>query len=297
MEKPSATVRSSQDKKVLRMVIPKGRIFNNVACLLRNCGISLETNAGYYIPNIGDKELEAKIMKPQNIPQLVELGSHDIGFTGRDWIIETGTEVKEILDLKFDPVTIVAAIPEKMSLSQLKSRRIIVATEYERIARRFLEKEGYDYFIIQTYGASEAFPPQDADMVIDNMATGQTLKDHKLKVIARIMDSSTCLITNYQAFRDSWKKEKIETLLMLFNSVLNARQRVMLEMNVPSERLEEIVRILPCMRAPTVAPLFKDTGFAVKVAVKKEEVPALIPVLKKLGATDILEYSLRKVIV
>lgn len=297
MEKTSEIFKLNRNKKVLRMVIPKGRIFNNVACLLRNCGIGLEVNSGHYIPNINDKELEAKIMKPQNIPQLVELGSHDIGFTGKDWVMESGAKVKELLDLRFDPVTIVAAVPEEMNISQLRSRRIIVATEYENIARNFLNKKAYNYFLIRTYGASEAFPPQDADMVIDNMATGQTLKDHNLKVIDRIMNSSTCLIANPQALNKPWKKEKIEALLMLFNSVLNARQRVMLEMNVPPERMEEIVRILPCMRAPTVAPLYKDTGYAVKVAVKKEEVSALIPVLKKLGATDILEYSLRKVII
>ena len=139
-------------------------------------------------------------------------------------------------------------------------------------------------------------PPQDADMIIDNTATGQTLKDHNLKVIAKIMHSSTRFIANKKALNNSWKREKTEELKMLFTAVLNARDRVMLEMNVPLDKLEEVVRFLPCMRAPTVSPLYKDMGYAVKVAVRKKETIKLIPLLKKIGATDILEYEFKKVI-
>ncbi len=281
----------------IKMVIPKGRIFNSVAKLLDDSGIMLETNDRLYIPHIGDSEIEAKIMKPQNITQLIELGAHDIGFIGYDWIIESGSRVVEIMDLKLDPVKVVAAVPSNLSKSDLRKRKIIVASEYENISREFLKRENYNYMLIRTYGATEAFPPQDADMIIDNTATGQTLKDHNLKIIDKIIDSSTRFVANKDALKDNWKREKIEELKMLFTAVINARDRVMLEMNVPPDKLEEVVRILPCMRAPTVSTLYKEMGYAVKVAVKKKETVKLIPRLKKMGATDILEYEFKKVVI
>ena len=282
--------------KTIRMVIPKGRIFNKVAKLLNDASIMLEANDRYYIPHIGDSEIEAKIMKPQNIAQLIELGSHDIGFTGHDWIVETESKVEEVMNLRFDPVKIVAAVPMDMKKTHLRNNNIIVASEYEKIAEHYLSQEKYKYFLIRTFGATEAYPPQDADMIIDNIATGQTLKDHGLKIIAEIMTSSTRFIANKDILKDAWKREKIEELKMLFEAVLNAKVRVMLEMNVPRQKLEEVVRILPCMRAPTVSPLYMEQGYAVKVAVKKEETVKLIPRLKKLGASDILEYDFKKVV-
>lgn len=281
----------------ITMVIPKGRIFQKVAGLLNDASLGFETNDRQYVPHIGDPEIEAKIMKPQNIAQLIELGSHDIGFTGYDWIVETGAAVVELMDLKFDPVKIVSAVPETMIDCGLRKKKLIVATEYETIAIRYLQEKKVDYFLIRTFGATEAYPPQDADMIIDNIATGRTLEEHKLKIVDEIMASSTRFIANAGAMQDSGKREKIEELIMLFQAVLNARERIMLEMNVPSEKLDEIVRILPCMRAPTVAPLFEGQGYAVKSAVKKEETVKLIPQLKKLGATDILEYEFKKVII
>lgn len=281
---------------MLKLVIPKGHIFQNVTELLDEAGISLSINGRNYIPYISDPEIEAKIMKPQNIGQLVELGAHDAGFTGLDWIEETGSQVEETMRLGFDAVKIVAAVPEGVSVLSLETKKVIVATEYVRIASRYLQKKGYDYFLIRTHGATEAYPPQDADMIIDNVASGKTLQDHNLKIVDEIMDSSTCFIANREAVRDKWKRTKIDELEMLFKAVLNARDRVMLEMNVSGSRLEEIVRTLPCMRAPTVSPLYREEGFAVKAAVPKKDIVKLIPRLKKLGATDILEYDFTKVI-
>jgi len=280
----------------ITMVIPKGRIFQKVAGLLNDASLGFETNDRQYIPHIGDPEISAKIMKPQNIAQLIELGSHDVGFTGYDWIVESGAKVVQVMDLKFDPVRIVSAVPETMSEGGLKKKKLIVATEYERIATRYLKERNYDYFLIRTFGATEAYPPQDADMIIDNIATGRTLKEHKLKVVHEIMDSSTRFIANAKAMQDKEKKEKIEELAMLFQAVLVGKDRVMIEMNVPADKLDEIVSILPCMRAPTVAPLFEGQGYAVKSAVKREDTVKLIPLLKKYGASDILEYEFKKVI-
>jgi ATP phosphoribosyltransferase len=280
----------------LKMVIPKGRMFNKLSELLQDAGIHIHTNDRSYIPYVSDLDIEAKIMKAQNIAKLVELGAHDIGFTGYDWVIESEADVEEILDLRLDPVTIVAAIPACYELEKLRRDRIMVASEYQRIATRYLREEGLDYHLIRTFGATEAYPPEDADMIIDNTSTGRTLKEHKLKVIAEIMTSSTRLIANKQSLTDHWKKSKIESLKMLFTAVMNARGRVMLEMNVAAENLEEVVNILPCMRAPTVSPLYLNQGFAVKVAVPREDTVKLIPRLKELGVTDILDYEFKKVV-
>lgn len=280
----------------IKMVIPKGRIFNNVIKLLNDAGFGIDVDERSYIPRVDDPEIEAKIMKPQNIPRLLELGSHDIGFTGHDWVIETRANIIELMDLEFDPVKIIAAIPEAMVQTNLGQRKLVVASEYEEIARNYLDEKRYQYILLRTFGATEVFPPDDADMIIDNVSTGRTLKEHNLIVIDTILESSTRFYANKQALNDPWKREKIEEMKMIFQAVLDARQRVMLEMNVPKDKLEEIVKFLPCMRSPTVAPLYGEQGYAVKVAVKKREVIKLIPLLKKYGATDILEYDFRKVV-
>ena len=280
----------------LRMVLPKGRIQAGVVRLFHDAGILIDIDDRIYTPRISDPELSAKLMKPQNIPQLVELGSHDVGFTGYDWVVETRADVVELLDLGLDPVRIVSAIPESMDPEELYRRRIVVATEYIEIARRYLDRKGFRYVLVRTYGATEVFPPDDADLIVDNTSTGRTLQEHHLKVLDVILVSSTRWIANRAALDDPWKREKIEQLRVLFQAVLNARDRVMLEMNVPADKLEEVARILPCMRAPTISPLYGENAYAVKAAVPRTEVPRLIPLLKKLGATDILEYEFRKVI-
>jgi len=279
----------------LRMVIPKGRIHDKVVELLAEAGIRLQRGERLYRPQTNDPDIEVKIMKPQNIADLIQLGRHDVGFTGFDWITETRAEVDEIMDLGFDPVRIIAAVPRESLDQDLHGRRIVVVSEYENIARGYLDRERYDYVFLRTYGASEAFPPDDADMIIDNTETGQTIEEHNLAPIAQILESSTRFIANRRSMEDPWKKDKVEKIRMLLAAVLDARDRVMLEMNVPKDRLEDIVKVLPCMRSPTVAPLFGDQGYAVKIAVRKNETARLIPFLKKIGATDILEYELKKV--
>lgn len=283
--------------KKLRILLPKGRLFKNINKLFLEAGFKIKTNGRLYIPQINDPELEAKIIKPQNIPQIIEIGSHDIGFTGYDWIIESETDVEKIMNLEFDPVKIVSASPCRISKKQLQEKKIVVASEYEKISRAYLKKNNFNYIFVRTFGATEVFPPDDADMIIDNSSTGTTLKEHNLKIIDTILSSSTCFIANKKAIKDEWKREKINELKMLFKSVLDARNRVMLEMNIPNGKLDFMIKELPCMRAPTISPLHDEQGYAVKVAVKKTEATRLIPKLKKMGATDILEFNIKKVVI
>ncbi len=281
---------------VLKIVIPKGRMFAQISSLFSDADIKVEVHDRHYIPRIGDPEIEAKILKPQNIATLIEMGAHDAGFTGRDWVVESGAEVEEVMDLELDPVRIVSAVPQCVVLEEMLKRRILVASEYAGIASRYLESKGCAYRLLRTFGATEVYPPDDADMIVENVSTGYTLKRHKLKIADEIMRSSTRFIANRKGMEDPWKREKIEELKMLFSAVLNARSRVMIEMNVVQEKLESLVSILPCMRVPTVSKLYGDQGYAIKVAVPRSRTVKLIPQLKKIGATDILEYEFKKVI-
>jgi ATP phosphoribosyltransferase len=280
----------------LKIVIPKGRLNKKVVGILNEAGLGIETDERQYIPRVEVQDIEAKIMKPQNIPQLVEVGSHDVGFTGHDWVKETGADILEVMDLGFNPVSIVAATPEWLSEQDLLSRRIKVASEYERIAKEFLAEKRFDYYFIRTFGATEVFPPDDADIIIDNMSSGRTLAEHKLRVIERVMVSTTRMIVNKQAWENKQKRARIEELKMLIQAVMDAGERVMIEMNVGVDKLDAMVTKLPCMRAPTVSALYADEGYAVKIAVKKSDTCTLIPRLKMMGATDILEYDIRKVV-
>jgi len=280
----------------LRLLVPKGRIFDKVSGLLTEAGFPVALAERTYRPSMGADWIDAKIMKPQNVGELLELGSHDAGFTGIDWINESGADVAEVMDLGFDKVKIVAAVPQESSEADLRSKKPVVATEYVNLAKAWLGKSGYQYRILRTYGATEVFPPDDADMIIDNTSSGQTLKDNGLRIIGTILESSTRFVASHTALADPEKRNRIEELAMLFRAVLDGRDRVMLEMNIPKDRFESVVNGLPAMRSPTVAPLFGEGGYAVKIAVKKHEVPDMIPRLKKLGAVDIVEYDLRKVV-
>ncbi|MCL2831606.1 MAG: ATP phosphoribosyltransferase [Treponema sp.] len=280
----------------LRILIPKGHIYDNVSMLFAEAGFPLRLSDRTYRPVIGSDWLDAKIMKPQNVGELLELGSHDAGFTGLDWIRESNADVEEIMDLGFDRVRIVAAIPSGCDEGRLKSKKIVAATEYVNLAQKWLAESGYNFRLLRTYGATEVFPPDDADMIIDNTSSGQTLKDNGLKIISCLLESSTHFVASREAMANPQKRGRIEELAMLFRAVLDGRDRVMLEMNVAEDNFNALVTGLPSMRSPTVSPLCGDDGFAIKIAVKKNEVPVLIPRLKKLGATDIVEYDLRKVV-
>ena len=279
----------------LRILIPKGRIYDNVSRLFLEAGFPISLADRTYRPAMGAPWLDAKIMKPQNVGELLELGSHDAGFTGIDWIKESSADIEEVLDLGFDKVRIVAAVPQDYDEAKLKSKKLVVATEYVNIAESWLKSSGYQYRILRTYGATEVFPPDDADMIIDNTSSGQTLKDNGLRIIGTLLESSTRFVASKTAMANAEKRSRIEELVMLFRAVLNGRDRVMLEMNIPKEQFESLAS-LPAMRSPTVAPLYGDAGYAVKIAVNKHEVPDIIPKLKKLGALDIVEYDLRKVV-
>ncbi len=284
-------------KAMLKVALPKGRIADKVLLLMADAGLPVQIPERGYRPDCADGRLRMKILKAQNIPALVSLTSHDIGFTGRDWVAENGSDVVELLDLGFDPVRIVAAAPADCDEAELLARpRLVVVSEYESLTRRWLDARGARYHFMRSYGATEVFPPEDADLIVDNTASGRTLVENNLKILDTLLRSTTCLVANKQALDNPEKLRIIEELLLLFRAVLDGRQRVLLEMNIDEARLGLLVQALPCMKSPTISKLYGDGGFAVKVAVPKQDVAKLLPELKRLGATDILETGIRKVV-
>ena len=295
----SVIVRLEEKMEKLKILLPKGRIYDNVVNLFSGAGITIKLPDRAYRPTVNQEDLEAKVMKPQNIGKLLELGAHDVGFTGLDWIKETDADVEEIMDLGFDPVRIVAAVPNTVDYDALVKKPVTIATEYQNLSRKWVSDKKIDGTIFRTWGTSEGFVQDNEDslaqILIDNTSTGSSLRANNLKIVDTLMTSSTRMYASKEALKDPFKKQKIMELKMLFESVLNARSRVMLEMNVSRENFDDLMKILPSMKSPTVSPLFGDGGFAVKIAVKKSEVPTLLPKLQQHGATDILEYALRKV--
>ena len=286
----------------LRILLAKGRIYESVYELLSDVGISIKLPDRTYFPTTNQKDLAFLVVKPQITSWLLANNKADLGFSGKDWVYENGVEdkVEEIMDLGFDGVRIVAAIPNTVDYDALLKTPVTIATEYQNLSKRWVENKKIDGTIFRTWGTSEGFVQDSEDalaqILIDNTSTGSSLKANNLKIVDTIMESSTRMYASKEALKDPAKKQKIMELKMLFEAVLNARGKVMLEMNVANDKFDNLVKGLPSMRSPTVSKLFGDNGYAVKIAVQKSEVPTLLPKLQQLGATDIVEYELRKVL-
>lgn len=281
----------------LHLGLPKGRMYAGVLALMAEAGIHIRSDARTYRPIVSLPGLEVKILKPQNIAQMLELGSRDIGFAGRDWVVELGVEVVELLDTGLDPVRLVAAAPGELLVGgALPKRRLVVASEYENLARRWIAGKGIDARVIRTYGATEVFPPEDADCIVDNTASGATLRANGLHIVDELMTSSTCLYASRAAMDDPEKRSRIDDIVLLLSGVLAARRRVMIEVNVTHECLDAVVALMPAMKQATVSPLQSTAGFAVKAAVLKADLPRVIPLIKAAGGTDIAVTALAQIV-
>ena len=290
-----------ENMEKLKILLAKGRIYESVYSLLSDVGISIYLPDRTYFPITNQDDLAFQVVKPQITSALLAQNKADVGFSGKDWVYENGVQddVVEIMDLGFDPVRIVAAIPDTVDYDKLLKGRVTIATEYQALTKKYIEDKKIDGTIFRTWGTSEGFVQDNdealAQILVDNTSTGSSLRANRLKIVDTLMESSTRMYASKEAMADPEKKQKIMELKMLFETVLNARNRVMLEMNCSNEDFDTLIKGIPSMKSPTVSPLFGGNGYAIKIAVKKSEVPTLLPKLQKLGATDIVEYELRKV--
>ena len=283
--------------QLIHLALPKGRIEAGVTSLLAAAGMDLRAGPRGYRPVLSVPGYEVKLLKPQNIVEMLAAGSRDVGFAGADWVAEKAVDLVELLDTGLDPVRVVAAAPEALlNDGALPRRPLVVASEYERLTRKWMAENGPEATFVRSYGATEVFPPEDADVIVDITATGETLAANGLVRFDELMRSSTRLYASAHALDIPAKKAAIEGLVLSLRSVLEARGRAMVELNVTPDDLESVIEILPCMREPTIATLHGGEGLSVKAAVPRSELPGLIPLLKERGATDIAVSRLEQIV-
>jgi ATP phosphoribosyltransferase len=282
---------------VLKLALPKGRMQQGVFALMNEAGISIHHGGRSYRPTLSVEGIDTKILKPQNIVEMLHIGSRDLGFAGADWVAELGAELVEILDLELDPVQVVAAAPAfLLEDGALPDRPLIIASEYQNITRQWIADKQLDAQLLRTYGATEVFPPEDADCIVDNTATGSTLRANNLQIVDVLMHSSTRFYAHPRALDDPKKRGVIEDLTLVLKSVLAARKRVMIELNVAADRLDALVHMIPCMRQPTVSQLHSNAGYAIKAAVQRDALAKLIPELKAAGGSDIVVSNIAQIV-
>lgn len=285
------------DHATLRMGLPKGRMYDGVTTLLRDAGIPVAIGGRGYRPSVALEDTEVKLLKPQNIVEMLANGSRDVGFAGADWVAELDMDLVEVLDTGLDPVRLVAAAPTwQLVDGQLPDRPLVIASEYEGLTRCWVARRHIDARVVRSYGATEVFPPEDADCIVDNTATGGTLAANGLTIVDELLRSSTRLYASRSAWeRPAWRA-RIEDLALVLGSVLEARRRVMIEVNVVASVLDAVVAVLPCMREPTVSRLHGDAGFAVKAAVPRSALARLIPLVRSLGGSDLVVTDISQLV-
>jgi ATP phosphoribosyltransferase len=290
--------------KKLKFGIPKGSLQQATIGLFEKSGWKINVNNGRsYFPDINDDAIECTICRAQEMSRYVERGTIDAGLTGKDWIEENESDVLVVDDLVYSKVSqkparwvlAVAADSPIKGLGDLQGKKI--STELTDFTRRYFKERGIEVQVEFSWGATEAKVVSGlADAIVEVTETGSTLKAHGLRIIHELMTSNTQLIANKEAYKDSWKKEKIDQIILLLKGALRAENMVGLKMNVPQDKLDVVVKLLPSLNAPTVANLYNSKWVSVESVVEEKVVRELIPRLMQAGAEGIIEYPLNKVI-
>ncbi len=287
----------------VKLVLPKGSLEQATIDLFRRAGWNITVNPRSYFPAVDDDEIEMARLRAQEISRYVEAGTFDAGLTGKDWILENRSDVLVLDDLVYSKVSqnparwvlAVDADSEFQVPEDLEGKRIV--TELTSVTKRFFEERGINVEVEFSWGSTEAKVREGvADAIVDVTETGSTLRANGLRIIDYVLTTNTQFIANRQAYKEPFKKEKIDQILLLLQAALEARKMVGLKMNVPQSRVDAVVELLPSLNAPTVAGLYKTDWFSVESVVSEEVVRSLIPRLMKAGATGIIEYSLNKVL-
>jgi ATP phosphoribosyltransferase len=291
---------------MLRLVLPKGSLEKATFELFKAADLGIErTSEVDYRAVIADERIsEVRILRPQEIPTYVAAGLFDLGITGRDWIEETGADVVSLGELRYSkatarPIRVVLAVARDSGVESVKDLArtgVRVATEYPNLTRAYLEKHGIEAEILLSYGATEAKIPDIADAVVEITETGRAIRAAGLRIIETILVSYTELIANQQSFSDPEKAHAMDQIKTLLLGALSARDQVLVKLNVAEDDLEKVIAELPSMKSPTISRLYGTAGFAVEAVVERSRINSLIPSLKDLGATDILEIPLSKIV-
>ena len=287
----------------LKIGIPKGSLQEATFALFKKAGFEFRMSSGRsYHPAVDDPELEPLLIRPQEISRYVEQGILDAGLTGKDWIEDNGSDVEEVAELAYskathNPIRIVLAAPNGSAIESVKDlggKRI--ASEYVRLTERYLAQHGVTAHVEFSWGACEVKTPELADAIVVNTETGSSLRAHNLKIVDTLLTSTTRLIVNKTAWKNDWKRAKVENMAMLLRGALNAEQLVGLKMNVHRAALEAVTALLPALKNPTISPLANPDWVALEIIIADNAVRDLLPQLKRAGAEGLVEYPLNKVV-
>lgn len=289
-------------KNILKLGLPKGSLQEATLELFKKAGFRIYVGERSYLPTCDDEELSIMLVRSQEMPKYVEDGAFDCGVTGYDWICETGAKVKEICELVyaksgFRPVRWVLAVPKDSPIRgvrDLKGKRI--ATEVVHIVGRYLTKNKVKAEVEFSWGATEAKAPNLVDAIVELTETGSSLRANNLRILEKILESTTRFIANANSWKDVWKRKKMENIAMLLKGALAAESRVGLKMNLEKKNLPKIMKVLPALKRPTVSELTLSGWVAIEVVLEENVVKRILPELKRAGASGIIEYPLNKVI-
>ena len=292
----------------LKLGIPKGSLQDSTVQLFARAGFNIYVGSRSYFPSIDDPEIECMLIRAQEMARYVSDGVLDAGLTGQDWIREhelgdgrTGV-LESVADLiyakqSFGKVRWVLAAPEDSTIKSAKDLEgKTVATELVRVTNAWFAQQGVKVNVEFSWGATEVKPPVLADAIVEATETGSTLRANRLAVIGEIMQSNTQLIANKSALADGWKRTKLQNIALLLTAAIQAHGHVGLMMNVPSAALDQVLRLLPAMKNPTISALSDTSWVAVNTILTELQVRDLIPKLKAAGATGIVEYPLNKIV-
>ncbi len=286
----------------LTIGLPKGSLQDATFDLFQKAGFSMRVSSRSYEPSVDDPELDARLIRPQEIPRYVQQGVLDCGLSGQDWIEDNGVDVVELADLTYskvtrNPVRVVLAVHNDstiQSVEQLNGKRI--ATEYVRLTERYLQQHHVSADVEFSWGACEMKVPNLVDAIVVNTETGSSLRAHNLRIIDTLIVSTPRLVMNRTAWNDPWKREKAENIAMLLTAALHADNLVGLKMNVRQDDLQQVLGVLPALKNPTISQLSDPEWVAVETILDIKVARDLIPPLKRAGASGIVEYPLRKVV-
>lgn len=290
---------------MLKLVIPKGSLERATFDLFEAADLRIKrASEREYRGVIDDPRIESvAVLRPQEIPTYVEEGFFDIGVTGEDWVAETGADVVKVASLPYSrqtdlPVKIVLAVPRDSGVQRPQDIKpnARISTEFPNMTRAYFDNLGIPVRIFLSYGATEAKVPEIVDAIVDLTETGATLRRHGMEIVDVLLESRTQLIANQTSYENEVKRKAIDELMILLYGAVDARGRVLVKLNVDESNLQAVVNLLPAMRAPTVSQLAETGFYAVETVVEKAQINTLIPQLKSLGATDIVELPITKIV-
>jgi ATP phosphoribosyltransferase len=288
---------------MLKLGIPKGSLENATIDLFKKSGWKITVSSRSYFPVIDDDEIRCTLVRAQEMSRFVETGTLDAGLTGRDWVLENGSDVKVVQDLIYSKtslsrarwVLVVAEDSPIRTLKDLDGKKIF--TELVNFTKRYFAERSIRVDVEFSWGATEGKVIEGlCDAVVEVTETGSTLRANGLRIVEELMQTNTQFIVNKESYRDPWKREKIEQISLLLRAALQAEGMVGLKMNVPANDLKAVMEILPSITSPTIAHLFESDWFSVETMISQKIVREIIPKLQKRGAVGIIEYPLNKVI-